>query len=338
MENRFGKSCLFSLLFMAAVLMLTISVPAVDTHSDWKQVNTLNDLSNETVYGYAHLVKPGRYYLENNIETPDCFVVNNGEVTICLHGHNITSTGDIYTFMVRNGASLRIETCGSGDGELINSYDFGAAAVYLAEDSKFEVADGAVSCSYGDAIRIINGTVKLYNSNIETGSSGKSGVYIEHGSLNITGGRVKCYEYGINISQNGPVNITIQGALVTGFWGGICSSSVNSSYPIVVNVQEESDIQASNGDLPCIYIEPGNSQIKIADGKFVGLFKPGMNLKAAGGLYTSDSIKGYVADGYICRTRSDNYYTYKVEAKKTYTVIFYGRKRAYTENGLCPGG
>lgn len=320
-KNQLAKKYLFSFLFISLLLLMGFSASAADSHDGWKCVNQVSDLSNQlTPVENYHVVQPGYYYLNKNISVQNCFVVQSGQVTICLHGYNLETTNKPFAFIVRGGASLNLQTCGSGEGALVNSHtSTSAAAVYVAGNSSLYVNDAYVLSSAGNAISLNTGVVRLTSSTVR---GDRNGIDLQAGDVLVYNSEVwGMKNYGIDINQAGgkKVGIHQNGGLITGFAGGIVASSSTATIETTI---EDGAVDASNGFLPCIDLKKENGKLTILDGSFVGIFQSPMKGDVRGGQYSDESIKGYVADGYICRPTSDLYYSYKVGPKQTYTVRF----------------
>ena len=321
MENRLEKLFLFPILCITLLFLMGFSASAADPHYGWKGVNGISDL----VYNYTsgaeyQTVQPGNYYLNTDISVDNYFVVSSGAVTICLHGHKLETKKKSYTFIVRGGATLNIEACGSGAGSVVNSNTFASSvAFYVAANSRLSLEGGQILCNAGDAISLNTGAVSIMACYVK---GYRSGINLQAGDVTIKNGEVwGRYHYGIEINQQGykDVSIDLNGGLITGFEGGIVATSVTA--PVLTTIQDGS-VEASNGGLPCINLKNQDGTLTILDGNFVGLFQSNMKGYVMGGQYTDDSIKAYVPDGYICRKTSDLYYSYEVRPKRVYTVRF----------------
>ena len=321
MKNRLEKLFLFSILCITLLFLMGFSASAADTHLGWKCVNGISDL----VYNYTpgaeyQTVQPGNYYLNADISVDNYFVVSSGAVTICLHGHKLETKKQKYTFIVRGGASLTIEACGSGAGSLVNSYNSAASvAFYVAANSRLYLDGGQILCNAGDAISLNTGVVSIMGSCVK---GNRNGINLQAGDVTVKNGEVwGMNHYGIEVNQQGnkDVSIDLKSGLITGFEGGIVATSVTA--PVLTTI-EDGSVEASNGGLPCINLKNQDGTLTILYGRFVGLFQSNMKGYVMGGQYTDDSIKAYVSDGYICRETSDSYYAYEVGPKRYYTVRF----------------
>ncbi len=306
--------------FIFAFLIMSLSVSAADSHTGWKAVNTVSDLSSGVSDGH-HLIAPGDYYLTNDIVLEDYFIVESGPVNICLHGHMLKTTSEFYTIIIRKEASLTIKTCGSGEGYVINTKNTpSAAAIYVAGKSYLTVIGATIQSAHGPALDLNTGFVNLQDASIEGGYTGavvKNGTFIIKES-NIWG-RTK---YGIEIAgvPSSNINVMVQGGTVAGSGGAIYSSNKNTGS---INVHVEGgEVAALVSTEPCIYLAPENGKITLDDGKFYGRFASGMNVAVTGGLYNNNSIAAYVPSGYICAGTDEDYYAYEVRKKRSYTVTF----------------
>ena len=321
MENRLEKLFLFPILCITLLFLMGLSASAADSHTGWKRVDSVSDL----VYNYtpgaeSQTVQPGNYYLNADISVDNYCVVSSGTVTICLHGHKLETKKKSYTFIVRGGATLNIEACGSGAGSVVNSNTSASSvAFYVAANSRLSLEGGQILCNAGDAISLNTGAVSIMACYVK---GYRNGINLQAGDVTIKNGEVwGRYHYGIEINQQGykDVSIDLNGGLITGFEGGIVATSVTA--PVLTTIQDGS-VEASNGGLPCINLKNQDGTLTILDGNFVGLFQSNMKGYVMGGQYTDDSIKAYVPDGYICRKTSDLYYSYEVRPKRVYTVRF----------------
>lgn len=320
MKKRLSKKTLFPLLFLLTTLLISLRVFAGDSHDGWKEVKTREDLSNYYVSAEkAWRVLPGEYYLTADISAASRFVVSEGDVTICLNGHTL-GTNDDYTFIVRAGKHLKIEACGNGSGLLENTKSTASSTVvYVAANSSLTVNSGNIyGKGGGDAITLNTGSVTLYDGVIR---GIRNGVNVQSGTLKVKGGEVVGNQKGVNIESNGtaPIQITLQGGLITGLFNGIYSNSA-STKSVNVNI-EYGAVEAGNGNEECIHLD-ASSTLKIEYGRFLGKLKSGMNATATGGLFTDNTVKPYVPSGYICRRTPYLDYMYEVGYKRSYTVIF----------------
>ena len=321
MRSRFGRKCLFPFLFTVLALLMTFTASAASDHSGWKQVNKLADLSGQFSSDGRELVKPGNYYLNDNVVTDNCFVVDSGQVKICLHGHKIETKGSNFTFIVRGGASLILETCGNGEGKVVNSNNTVAAvAIYVAANSTLHAGGGDIICEKGNAIRLNTGTVTLQGHKV---SGERSGVGIEAGTLVVRGSEVwGMTKYGVSVDQQNASNIDIRlvEGMITGLDGGIVSGT--SCAGKVRAAIDGGDVAASISINDCIRLNGSDCSLTITDGSFFGKIGTGMKGTVTGGRYTDDSVALYVPGNYICRRTSDSDFRYEVGLRRTYTVTF----------------
>ena len=161
----------FMIPFFAAFMLMSLIAYAADDHQGWKRVTSVSDLAHAS--GSEYIISPGNYYLDHYISVDKYLVVETGSVTICLHDHTLEANTALFTVIVRGGASLTIESCGSGGGVLLNSRDsVSAETVYVAGNGSFIMAGGEVRCDYGDALDITKGTASVWGGVVQGDRNG----------------------------------------------------------------------------------------------------------------------------------------------------------------------
>lgn len=122
------------------------------------------------------------YYLTKGVTAKGVEIKNNAQVSICLHGKDITSTDGGQILAVSGGATLSITDCSDNQGKIT----------------------GATSYAYGSALRVKKGgTFKLYGGKIAGNNAPANGdgtVYVDKGDATTNGGAF--YMYGGEISGN----------------------------------------------------------------------------------------------------------------------------------------
>ena len=315
------------LAMLTAVLMVFALIPAFElpvfageSHDGWTAVNSLTKMY-DAFDPYCYYVEPGNYYLTADINTDKVLAITEGEVTICLHGCSINAPADKSlpnTIEVHPGAVLNIETCGSGDGAIVNNYSTCASAIWNegtlsisggdigsnrqgihSENAKINISGGSISCGTC-ALWISGGQAKIHGAasihgpengieaqyakleisgaDIYSARQESAGILLESSEANIFQGDIKGVKYGINATAGSSVVFT----------GGTVSAADELQTGAYLR-NSSLEMKQAGYDKPMLYgaIDEENSSLKITAGYF----------SSSPGAYISDAYK-VIASGY----------------------------------------
>ena len=244
-----------------------------DTDEAWKGVSSLDDITTS-----------GNYYLTQDIEQTQTWILTDAKVVLCLNGHNITANTDVDVIKISYNAQFILTDC-MGEkteyGKITHKEGKVGRGIYV--DSIFTMYGGEISSNTVDA-----------PSAFKKGYGG--GVYVYDGcSFTMNGGKITSNtadSYGGGVYLSRKSDFTMNGGSITGnsaqisgggveLYGGNSGDdstfTVSGKAVINGNFTQGSSIKANN--VAC-------------NGTIINVASPGLDSEAHIGVSTSEISEG----------------------------------------------
>lgn len=278
--------------------------------SDWVGVASLSEIT-----------KAGHYYLTENVDLSERWVVVNN-VVLCLNGKNITEkNGNEEVFYIGSNKSFAITDCHTGEdmGKLTHKSDAVGRCVVVAEKGSFT----------------------LYGGNITGSRSSYSGVGVDNsGSFTMYGGAITKNETTDNAAHGAGVHnsgtFTMCGGEISGNITQGCGGGVYNSGTLVVSgdVRITGNTKSGNSTKNNVYLE-WNKVITIGENGLGENAKIGVTLRDWPAAGTTTEVANSATDGAQEHIISDND-RYEVSYDDGKLVV--GVKVEKHEHFLCTTG
>ena len=171
--------------------------------TEWTDLNT--------VTAGSTLSAGKAYYLTNNLNVSKSFIVDGGEITLCLNGYTLTNSSGVQyqrALDVRNG-TLRICDCSKdATGAITSNTPCDGSALFLrytagrtpAAELYGGTITGTNTANSGGAVCLATGKFTMYGGKIANSRSKMGGgVYVSSGTFTMNGGTIT----GCTASENG---------------------------------------------------------------------------------------------------------------------------------------
>ena len=181
------------------------------------------------------------YYLTNNLNVSKSFIVNGGEITLCLNGYTLTNSSGVQyqrALDVRNG-TLRICDCSQdATGAITSNTPCDGSALFLrytaGKTPAAELYGGTITgtntANSGGAVCLATGKFTMYGGKIANSRSKMGGgVYVGSGSFTMNGGTITgctATENGGGVYLNGGTFMVSGTATITGNHVGKADNNV----------------------------------------------------------------------------------------------------------------
>ena len=204
-----------------------------DAITEWTDLNTVTAGST---------LKTGKaYYLTNNLNVSKSFIVDGGEITLCLNGYTLTNSSGVQyqrALDVRNG-TLRICDCSKdATGAITSNTPCDGSALFLrytaGKTPAAELYGGTITgtntANSGGAVCLATGKFTMYGGKIANSRSKMGGgVYVSSGTFTMNGGTITgctATENGGGVYLNGGTFIVSGAAKITGNHVGEANNNV----------------------------------------------------------------------------------------------------------------
>ena len=181
------------------------------------------------------------YYLTNNLNVSKSFIVDGGEITLCLNGYTLTNSSGVQyqrALDVRNG-TLRICDCSQdATGAITSNTPCDGSALFLrytaGKTPAAELYGGTITgtntANSGGAVCLATGKFTMYGGKIANSRSKMGGgVYVSSGTFTMNGGTITgctATENGGGVYLNGGTFIVSGTATITGNHVGKADNNV----------------------------------------------------------------------------------------------------------------
>ena len=276
----------------------------------------------------------GKYYLTEDRGGFSVTGTGTEELTVCLHGHQITSSWAMFNQI----KTVNLVNCVKGDNA---NFVGDGNAFYLAGGTTMNIGENVKVSSTGQAIFLQGGsTVNIYGGTIEGTASeaNGAGIYLSSGTINMYDGTItgKTTESGGGVYVNsGTFNMyggTISGctARIGGgvrnhgtfnMYGGTISGNTATEHGSAIYFEGTTNVVDGTIAGTGLGISSNNtSTFIVSGGEFATEIWLGGNAEITGGKFSNKPDDAWLADGYVTADVEDGDYLYKVCADGFYTT------------------